>query len=428
MQTKADIQGVRPRVEVRPAAAEQLAAVLALANQEGLAVCVAGGGTKLGWGNPPERFDVLLGVGDIARRCHVDADDLTMTASASTTVGEARAAARAQGRVLPLDARQPARATLGGAVATADQGPRGAGFGGVRDVVLGLRATLADGSTVSFGGRTMKNVAGYDMTKLFVGSFGTLGVLTELTIRLLPQPDTEAILLLSLDTLARGREIAARVLDSQLTPWALVCLSPGPARAMGGRVAAASSAGASGSVLAAGFAGHGAAVARSISEVRALRPDLWADVLEKTEVEPIYDALTAFGRPDPTRGEGYAGETFVVTLRATVPISRVWDVVGDVTGLLPAGEHGAEFVIDAARGVVNLRAVATSTASSVLGRLRESAAGLDGYVVVTAGLQSLGSGFDAWGRPVAGGAIMGRLKEQFDPRGTLNPGRLARWK
>ena len=98
----------------------------------------------------------------------------------------------------------PARATVGGAIATGDQGPRGAAYGSVRDVVLGLRATLADGTAVKFGGRTMKNVAGYDMTKLFVGSFGCLGVITEITFRLLPRPAVEAVVLLPLRVARRG--------------------------------------------------------------------------------------------------------------------------------------------------------------------------------------------------------------------------------
>ena len=159
---------------------------------------------------------MLLQHGGLPAAADVDADNLTLTGSAGTTVAEARAAADArQGRMLPLDPGHPARATIGGVVATGDQGARGAGYGGVRDVVLGLRATLADGSAVKFGGRTMKNVTGYDMTKLFVGSFGVLGVITEVTFRLLPRNDSAgAGRPAACARSKRPRPIAARVLAS----------------------------------------------------------------------------------------------------------------------------------------------------------------------------------------------------------------------
>ena len=140
-------------------------------------------------------------------------------------MAEARAQADAVNRILPLDPGQPGRATIGGVAATGDQGARAAGYGGLRDVVLGIRATLADGSAVKFGGRTMKNVTGYDMTKLFVGSFGILGVITEVTFRLLPRYDTQALVVLPLSSLEEAKASVARVLTSYLQPLALEVVS-----------------------------------------------------------------------------------------------------------------------------------------------------------------------------------------------------------
>ena len=99
--------------------------------------------------------------------------------------------------------------------------------------------------------------------------------------------------------------------------------------------------------------------------------------------------------------------------------------VGYALGSLFAGENGPEFLIDAGRGLVSLRVAASAAAPLVIERLREKAAGLGGQLVVTSGLQFLGAGVDAWGLPAAGGAIARRIKEQFDPQGTLNPGRAA---
>jgi FAD/FMN-containing dehydrogenase len=243
-------------VEVCPADEDQLSAVLALADGEGLGVCVAGGATKLDWGNRPRRFDLLVSTRHLRGFSNIDADNLSLSVGAGTPVSEVRAQAQGMDRTLPLDPRRPAVATVGGIAATGDQGARGAGYGGVRDVVLGLRAVLADGSRVKFGGRTMKNVTGYDLTKLFIGSFGVLGVVTEVTFRLLPRPDKQALMVIPLTSLEQGREVATRVLGSYLQPLALEAVSPDLASSAGAAVS-----GVAGGVL---WNAPGSAAARSI--------------------------------------------------------------------------------------------------------------------------------------------------------------------
>ncbi|MCE5255035.1 MAG: FAD-binding oxidoreductase, partial [Actinomycetia bacterium] len=297
------IHGRTAHLGVRPADERHLAAALALADAERLGVCVVGGGTKLGWGDPPDRFDLLVHTGDLRSTCVIDADDLTARVAAGVTVAEAQARARAAGRVLPLDAGLPGSATVGGVVATGDQGARGAGYGAVRDLVLGLRATLADGTSVKFGGLTMKNVAGYDMSKLFVGSFGVLGVITEVNLRLLPRAEAQALLVLPLESLAQGGEIAARILDSYLQPLVLEALSPQVVSAIAQAVTTAGSAlglgSGGGPILLAGFAGHQAAVDRSVAEVRSIsevQAGLGAGdvaVLRDDQAEAVLEALTA---------------------------------------------------------------------------------------------------------------------------------------
>ena len=152
------IHGLQTSLEVCPADAHQLSEVLKLADRECLGVCISGGGTKMGWGNRPSRFDMVVCTRRLRGFSQIDADNLTLSAWAGTTVSEVRAQARALDRTLPLDSRRPSAATVGGVVASGDQGARGAGYGSVRDVVLGLKAVLADGSQLKLGGRTMKNV------------------------------------------------------------------------------------------------------------------------------------------------------------------------------------------------------------------------------------------------------------------------------
>ncbi len=415
--------------ELRPTDESQVAALLASASAAGRALAIRGGGTKAGWGNPLRRCDHILSTQELRGFSHADADNLTLSAAAGTTIAEARAQAEAMGRVLPLDPRFPTRATVGGVVATADQGARSAGYGGVRDVVLGVRAVLADGSVVKFGGLTMKNVAGYDMTKLFVGSFGVLGVITEVTFRLLPRPQSQSLVVLPLPSYPEARTTIARILDSYLQPLALEVVSRGSGETP---------------YLLAGFAGHPAAVARSVKEVRAIHPTPPEAILSESEAEALYEALAATGPAGPVAG--------TVGTRASLPLSRVIDLIESAEEL--ADQHGLSLAFrgNAARGMVDLflglkeqTAKATADAPTAapaqgptaaaaqapadlgacLSALRARALAWGGSLVVTQRAPLLPASFDAWGDPPAAINIMRRLKERFDPQGVLNPGRFV---
>ena len=441
---EAAIHDVRAPVEVRPADDRQLSKVLALASIEGLGACVAGGATKLGWGNRPDRFDLLINTGGLRGFSNVDADNLSLSVAAGTPVAEVRAKARGMDRLLPLDPSRPSEATVGGVTATGDQGARGAGYGGLRDVVLGLSAVLADGSSVRFGGRTMKNVTGYDMTKLFIGSFGVLGVITEVTYRLLPRPDTQALIIVPLASLVQGKDIATQILDSYLQPLALEVISTGFSHLAGvaavaglaGTMGVAPSAGVlpsagpdlipgDGYLLLAGFAGHRAAVTRSITEVLERSGASTAATLEDAEAESLFEALNGAGVVAAESGSS-------LTARSTVPISKVWGLAQQVESQAEAIEVPVAFRIGAARGTLDLymgdgtsRESNPERLTTCMAELRREAIAMGGQLTVTRGLAALSLNFDAWGDPGASLQLMKRLKERFDPHGVLNPGRFV---
>lgn len=448
------IDGTRPFEEAWPTDAAELAALLARANADRRGVCLVGGGTKLGWGNPPDRFDLLVGTRGLCSIREVDADDLTATFSAGVTVAEARALARENGRVLPLDAPLSALATVGGVAATGDQGLRGAGYGRVRDLVLGLKAVLADGSAVKFGGRTMKNVAGYDMTKLFVGSFGALGVITEVTFRLLPRQDAQRLVVLPLPTLEEAQHIVSTVLDSPLQPLVLAAVSPDVPAGLGAAASMLTAAGGAEAVLLAGFAGHEAAVERSVSDVSAWSGQVASIVLRDEEAEALLDALTGFASTDGSRdaltSPGDRGplappgdqqpvgprgdDEACLRLRASVPISRVWDLAARARALATEAGLPVSYCIDGAWGVLHLRvrppragdaAPGESSPGSFAAELRAEAGKVGGWLAVAEGLESLPAGYDAWGAVGPSIRLMQSLKQRFDPHGTLNPGRFV---
>src|SRR5947208_2316906 len=173
---------------VTPASEEDLARVVAEANRRGLKVTPRGGGTKLEWGNPPERVDLVLSTLGLSRVVEHAHGDMTVTAEAGCTYGALQMHVARRGQRLALDNLFPDRATLGGIMATNDSGALRVGFGSLRDLVLGVTVALPDGTLARSGGKVVKNVAGYDLPKLMVGAFGTLGVITQATFRLHPLP------------------------------------------------------------------------------------------------------------------------------------------------------------------------------------------------------------------------------------------------
>jgi glycolate oxidase FAD binding subunit len=455
-----DIRGIRPEKELHPTDEAQLGAILAQANRDGSACYVAGGLTKQDWGAPPERIDVLLSMGDLSGCSDVDPDNLTLSAAAGTTVAEACGRAEAVGRILPLDPGHPRHATIGGVVATGDQGARAAAYGGLRDVVLGVRATLADGSAVKFGGRTMKNVTGYDMTKLLVGSFGILGVITEVTFRLLPRYDTQAVVVLPLSSLEEAKASVARILTSYLQPLALEVVSAHAlppdfatttAKLPGGRAPAApATIGAPAApgrpLLLAGFGGHRAAVDRSIAEVTAANPGAVPQVLRDGDAEALYAhlAVSGAGVSGGEAATGAAGEAVGGTrdgsprlgLRASLPISRALDMVQAAQECAATNGLTLGYRAGAARGRVGLDfapqegapaegGAADARYAACLTQMRAQAVAMGGSLFVTGGAGLLPAGYDAWGDVGPALAIMKRIKQRFDPRGILNPARFA---
>ncbi|MFH1834101.1 MAG: FAD-linked oxidase C-terminal domain-containing protein, partial [bacterium] len=307
----------------------------------------------------------------------------------------------------------------------------GAGYGGVRDVVLGLRAVLADGSPVKFGGRTMKNVTGYDMTKLFIGSFGVLGVITEVTYRLLPRPEKQALIALPLDSLVQAEGIVTQIFGSHLEPLALEVVSAGFARLVGGAALTglADPVRDDGSLLLAAFAGHPSAVARSVAEVRERSAISSGVILEDVEAESLFEDLADAGATatDPDS---------LVTARATVPIGQVWGLARAAESQGGAAGLPLAFRIGAARGTLDLYvgsarggdmdgAIERELMTTYAGDIRSSAVALGGHLAVTHGLGLLSPGFDAWGDPGTSVQLMRRLKKRFDPHRVLNPGRFV---
>ena len=221
------VDGITPRAVLFPASEAEVASALRAAAAEGAVVVPWGGGTKQDLGNPIEGADFVLSLERLDQVVEYVPADMTITVQAGMRLAALQALTVSHGQTVPLDAPRAAQATIGGIVATAASGPRRMAYGGVRDLVLGVRLALADGRVIKAGGKVVKNVAGYDMPKLVIGSLGTLGVITEVSLRLRPRPADTRTLLFGFAGLGEALPAAEAILNSELLPATVTVLSAG---------------------------------------------------------------------------------------------------------------------------------------------------------------------------------------------------------
>lgn len=208
------------RVTFFPKTEQELSAVLAYANTNDYSVFIMGGGTKRGYGGMLEKADILLSLAQYTGIVEHNPGDMTLTVKAGTSFQEIQNYLAPYKQKIPLDPFIPEHATIGGIVSANDSGPKRLGYGSARDNVIGLRMVYPDGTLIRSGGKVVKNVAGYDMNKLFIGAMGTLGVVSQVTVKLRPIAKYESILFVSFSerNVEEIRAFAAKVLDSMIEP------------------------------------------------------------------------------------------------------------------------------------------------------------------------------------------------------------------
>ncbi len=208
------------RVMALPSTIEQVAAVTRAVDGCGLAIEIAGAGTKRGWGNPVVA-DIVLSTARLAGVREHPWQDLTATVGAGTAWAAMQSELKRHGQFVALDPLWPETATVGGVIATNDSGALRLKYGSLRDLIIGMTIVLADGTIAKSGGKVVKNVAGYDLHKLMTGALGTLGVIAEVTFRLHPLPaHTRVWSATSQDADTLG-EVMMKVLDSHLSVRAM---------------------------------------------------------------------------------------------------------------------------------------------------------------------------------------------------------------
>ncbi len=418
-----------PLVVAKPADVEGVSATLAVASELGAAVVPWGGGSRMAIGLPPRRCDIVLSLERLGGVLAYDPADLTLSVQAGVTHGELARTLAASGQMLPLDVPLPERATLGGTLATATAGLRRAFYGGPRDVVLGLRVVDAHGTVLKTGGRVVKNVTGYDMSKLYIGAFGTLGVIVEANVKLTPLPEDEGT---ALGVFAQAGDAlaAAEQLDALgVRPSALTVVQVGALP----ELASFAPDHLDYALVAARFPGASSAVARALREGETALTRGGARKalsIEGAAQATLWAALDGFAQC-ATGGSRDGGDAL---LRVSAQPAECATLLG--TALNGVKENGSAltWLADAATGTIWLRIRANgdgdgglridalkhaiASVSEALGRVGRTPAVLAAPVGVAADTALLaGSGVT--------GRLMRDIKQRFDPAGLLNPGRFV---
>ena len=400
------VAGVMPACVARPATVEQAAGVMRAAAGLGLTVVPRGSGRTMSWGPPPARCDVIADLTRMNRILEHAAGDLVVRAEAGVRLGQLTAALADKGQRLALDG--PPGATAGGVVATGAAGPLRLRYGTPRDLLIGITVVRPDGRVARSGGKVVKNVAGYDIGKLFAGSRGTLGLITEVTFRLHPLAALTAYVTRDYDDPATAAEavLAAAASPLQASAAEIGRAAPGlPVRA---------------AIMLEG-------TASGVSE----RADRMAELLGP-------GAQTALVAPEwwGRQGEAAPGAVGGTLIRVTFWACELRRVLGAIdavagdAGVIPAvsGSAGAgvlyvslEAGTDAGRVALFVQALRAAAGHA---RTQDPAALARGSAVVLTAPAAVRAAVDMWG-PVPALALMRAVKRQFDPGSTMAPGRFA---
>jgi glycolate oxidase FAD binding subunit len=381
---------------------------------QGLAIYPQGGGTALNYGGIPRVPGVAIDTRGLNQVIDYPAADMTITVEAGITLAALRAVLAEKQQRLLVDAPEADRATLGGIYATNTSGPRRFGSGRPRDQIIGVSFVNAEGAVIKGGGRVVKNVAGYDFPKLLTGSLGTLGILTQMTLKVRPVPEASALVW----TCWPGVEELAGVLDrlntSATRPVAVELLNPGGAHLVGGRLGLP----AAGWALAIGFEDNAGSVAWQLDQLRAELlhghggADVALHVRGEADFGPLWSALTEF----PVRTPGPV--SFLANLRPSSVVAFVSELD---PGLWAVQAH-------AGNGIVRGHALEADSPEAIapeLDRLRAWAVRDGGNLILPRCPTAWKAGLRVWGEPRPDWTLAERVKHALDPKGVMNPGRFV---
>lgn len=378
-----------------PETVENLASIIEAAAQEKWRIIPCGNGSKLDWGGLTKDINLVVSTKKCDRIIDHAVGDLTVTVEAGAKLADLQATLQATNQFLPIDPIYPQEATIGGIVATADTGSWRQGYGGIRDLILGISFVRADGKIAKGGGRVVKNVAGYDLMKLFTGSYGSLGIISQVTWRTYPIPESSQTLVLTGEDSAIAEAIK-QIKNSGLTPTAadLVSASVISQLSIGNDLG-----------LVVRFQTIAESIAEQVSQLNAIAQSLGLSVTsyqDDTEVQ-IWQKLSELSRV-PHSSEAITCKIGVLPSSAV----QLWQ---ELAAMQPNKFLGR---IHIGSGVGQLQLLESD--GSMITKARSLCQEKQGFLTVLSAAKSVKQQIDIWGYSGNAASIMTRIKQQFDPQ------------
>ena len=416
------VDGITPELAVAPGDVEALSQVLSFASRHGKAVTARGGGTQMALGNPASKVDLVMSLQRLNQLSLHEPGDLVASVEAGMTLEALQGELVRNGQFLPLEALLPSRATIGGVLATNASGPSRLAYGAARDWLIGIKVVRSDGVITKSGGKVVKNVSGYDLNKLYVGSLGTLGVIVEATFKLAPLPADAKTLFATYPSVSSATASAQELLRQSFAPHALHVIN----RQVIGRIPGLNTKADHEAAVLVLFAGRRAAVERKAADSTTVMKGSGAVALEglsRAEGDAVWQSTTNLGWEEVRPLE--------LTMKITTLPSYI-DKFVETANSLGEPHSPAGLIVDVGSGLLRLLWWAEDGSPSVeanliarINALREVAHHHSAHVVVERCPLEVKRHIDVWGDSLEGMDIMRRVKRQLDPAGILNPGRFV---
>lgn len=392
-----------PSCIVYPRTQEQLAAVIAAAHSNNWRVLPCGSGSKLSWGGLAKDIDVVVSTERINRLIEHAVGDLTITVEAGMKFSHLQAILADSHQFLALDPAKPELATIGGIVATADTGSWRQRYGSVRDQLLGITFVRADGQIAKAGGRVVKNVAGYDLMKLFTGSYGTLGIISQVTFRVYPLQEASGTVVLT--GMAEAISQAADILrGSALTPTQADLLSIKLVSSLGlGK----------GLGLIARFQSISESVKEQSNRLLEVGQKLGLDgaIYSDGDEATLWQRLRECMHSSPTKS--------VITCKIGVLPTAAVEILTQVElGMIHSGTGLGMLQLDSQSQVLEVRDQLRSAGGD---RIQAN----NGFLTILEAPVTVKQQVDVWGYTDNALPLMRRIKKQFDSKNILSPGRFV---
>jgi glycolate oxidase FAD binding subunit len=417
------VDGMEPQWAAEPTTAKEIEDLLRVACGRKWGLIPFGSGCRQGMGNVPARYDVALSLRKFDGIPEYEPQDLVVKVESGCRLRDLQIKLSEDNLFLPLDP-PGADSTIGGIVAGNASGPLRLAHGTIRDLLLGVGVIQPDGTKTKFGARVVKNVTGYDMCKLYAGSFGTLGILTDFYLKLKPRPPCEATALGVTSDLSSVSEILSKVRSSPLSPLAIEFLNAEAAGVL--KHLPCSVEGDPPYFLAVLFGEVESAVKWQIAAIKKIGEPLvvkWRHLSDRADQKVLWDIL----REDIPFVQGLPGPT--VKLKISALPSQLTDLVGQLDLLKAKLEGALRIKSHAANGVTSVyfgfpdSETQQEQIRSSIEQMRSFLRPFRGSVVVESAPLALKSLVDVWGWDCRDRQLMLRIQQKNDPAGILNPGR-----